>query len=56
MKNSYPDIVEDILEYQTQLMKAFWNYDYAGIELYSKKIQVLINKVLKDNSLLVDKN
>jgi len=55
MKDNYKDIMEDIIDYQAELQKSFWNYDYEGIERYARKIQVLINKILKDNSLLVEK-
>lgn len=55
MKLTYNEMLEMIIDYQAALSKALINYDYNNIEIYSKKIQVIINRILKDNLIYIEK-
>ena len=55
MKASYNELIEDIIDYQACLSKAFLNYNYEEIELYSRKIARLIKKILDDNKMTINK-
>lgn len=52
---NHQTFVLKLIDLQAQLNKAIYLIDYDNIELYSKKIGILINNFLNDNKINIQK-